>query len=331
MGEFELIRRYFSALTASTHGVALGIGDDAAILNVAGGEQLVVTVDTSNADVHFPADASAYSIGYRALAVNLSDLAAMGATPRWFTLSLTLPLVDENWLAQFARGLAQLADEHGVALVGGDTTRGPLAVSIQAMGGVPAGQALKRSGARPGDLLYVSGSLGDAAAGLACYRNAQAFSSDQAVHDFLLERYLHPSPRLVLGSALRGIATSCIDISDGLLADAGHIANCSGVGITIAIDSLPLSDAFKTAPAANRLPYQLSGGDDYELCFTVSPLHAAQLETLAAGVGVRVTRIGDVNAGAGVVCVDAAGKPLTCDHADATGRATSGRTGFQHF
>lgn len=331
MGEFELIRRYFSTLTSATHGVVLGIGDDAAILDVAAGEQLVVTVDTSNADVHFPADADAFSIGYRALAVNLSDLAAMGATPRWFTLSLTLPAVDESWLAQFARGLAVLADQHGVALVGGDTTRGTLAVSIQAMGTVPVGEALKRSGAQVGDLVYVSGSLGDAAAGLACYRDAQAFSFNRAAREFLLERYLRPTPRVVLGSTLRGIASSCIDISDGLLADAGHIASRSGVGISITIDALPASDALQAAPAANRLPYQLSGGDDYELCFTVPPRQGAQLETVAAGIGVQVTRIGVVNAGSDVMCVDAAGKPVTCDRVAATGRATSGRAGFQHF
>lgn len=330
MGEFELIRRYFSTLTASTHGVALGIGDDAAILDIAAGEQLVVTVDTSNADVHFPADADAFSIGWRALAVNLSDLAAMGATPHWFTLSLTLPSVDESWLAQFARGLAALADAHQVALIGGDTTRGAMAVSIQAMGTVPVGQALKRSAALPGDLVYVSGSVGDAAAGLVCYRDANAFSCSSSHREFLLERYLRPAPRLALGRALRGVAHACIDISDGLMADAGHIADRSGVGMVIAVESLPLSEALQSLPAADRLSYQLGGGDDYELCFTVPPSRAAQLEMLAAGAGVRVTRIGEVKAGSGIVCVDAAGKPAGTGGAG-TGRADTGRAGFQHF
>jgi thiamine-monophosphate kinase len=320
MGEFELIRRYFSSLTTSTRGVALGIGDDAAILDVVAGEQLVVSVDTSNADVHFPADADAFSIGYRALAVNLSDLAAMGSTPRWLTLSLTLPAVDENWLAQFARGLAQLANEHDVALVGGDTTRGTLAVSIQAMGTVPAGQALKRSGARPGDLLYVSGSVGDAAAGLACYRDAHAFSRNETDREFLLARYLRPTPRLALGNALRGIANSCIDISDGLLADAGHIAHRSGVGIRIAIDALPASAALATLPAAQRRSYQLAGGDDYELCFSVPSARAAHIEALAAGAGTPITRIGEVIAGSDVACVDATGRQIDI-----------GLNGFQHF
>jgi thiamine-monophosphate kinase len=320
MGEFELIRRYFSSLTTSTEGVVLGIGDDAAILAVANGEQLVVTVDTSNADVHFPADADAFAIGYRALAVNLSDLAAMGALPRWFTLSLTLPSVDEDWLAQFARGLAALANEHGVALVGGDTTRGALAISIQAMGTVPAGQALKRAGAQQGDLVCVSGSIGDAAAGLACYRDAGAFSCSEADREFLLDRYLRPTPRIALGFALRGVANSCIDISDGLLADVGHIADCSGVGVCIAANSVPASAALLTLPASQRLSYQLTGGDDYELCFTVPSSRMAQLDVLAADLGVRITRIGEVGAGTGVICVDAAGQQVVVN-----------RAGFQHF
>jgi thiamine-monophosphate kinase len=320
MGEFELIRRYFSTLTASAHGVVLGIGDDAAILDVAAGEQLIVTVDTSNADVHFPADADAFSIGYRALAVNLSDLAAMGAVPRWITLSLTLPAIEEHWVQQFARGLAQLADEHAVALVGGDTTRGALAVSIQAMGTTPVGHALKRDGAQPGDLVYVSGSLGDAAAGLACYRDVHAFSCSQTEREFLVGRYLRPTPRVALGSALRGIATGCIDISDGLLADAGHIAGRSGVGISLAMDSLPASDALLALPQQRRLPYQLSGGDDYELCFTVPPSHVAALEGVAAGLGMRVTCIGKVAMGGGVTCLDAAGNPVAL-----------ARAGFEHF
>jgi thiamine-monophosphate kinase len=320
MGEFELIRRYFSTLTVSTKGVALGIGDDAAILEVVAGEQLVVTVDTSNADVHFPSDADAFSIGYRALAVNLSDLAAMGATPRWITLSLTLPSIDEGWVLQFARGLGQLANEHAVALVGGDTTRGALAVSIQAMGTAPAGYALKRDGAQPGDLVYASGSIGDAAAGLVYYRDAQAFSCDEAEREYLVARYLRPTPRVALGSALRGIATSCIDISDGLLADVGHIASCSGVGISIAADSLPASNALLALSQQQRWSYQLSGGDDYELCFTVPPSRAAALHVLAAGLGVRVTCVGAVAIGSGVECLDVAGKPITVE-----------RAGFEHF
>lgn len=320
MGEFELIRRYFSSLTQSTMGVALGIGDDAAIVDVAADEQLVVTVDTSNADVHFPADADAFSIGYRALAVNLSDLAAMGATPRWFTLSLTLPSIDEKWLAQFATGLAQLANEHDVALIGGDTTRGPMALSIQAMGTVPSGQALKRSGAQAGDLVLVSGSIGDAAAGLACYLKPDQSSCSRDDREFLLARYLRPTPRVALGYALRGIATSCVDISDGLLADAGHVARGSGVAICLASDSLPASAALQTLPVAQRLHYQLAGGDDYELFFTAPPARRTDIEALAAGLNLSVSCIGNVGTGSGVTCVDATGATVAMD-----------RAGFEHF
>jgi len=320
MGEFELIQRYFSSLTTSTNGVVLGIGDDAAIIDVARGEQLVVTVDTSNADVHFPANADAFSIGYRALAVNLSDLAAMGATPRWFTLSLTLPAVSEKWLTQFAQGLAQLADEYEVALVGGDTTRGPMALSIQAMGTVPANLALKRSGAQPGDLAFVSGSIGDAAAGLACYRKPDQFRGSSDAKEFLLARYLRPTPRVALGCALRGIASSCIDVSDGLLADAGHVAFGSGVAICLTADSLPASAALQALPVTQRLYHQLTGGDDYELFFTAPPSRRGDVEALAAGLNLSVSCIGSVSTGSGVTCVDAAGDTVTID-----------RAGFEHF
>jgi len=319
MGEFELIQRYFASLTAASSGVVLGIGDDAALLEVAAGEQLVVTVDTSNADVHFPADADAFAIGYRALAVNLSDLAAMGASPRWFTLSLTLPQIDEQWLSQFSRGLAQLADEFAVALVGGDTTRGALALSIQVMGTVPRDTALRRSGAKPGDLVYVSGTPGDAAAGLACYQ--QRLCIDDAVtRDYLLQRYLMPTPRIALGIALRGIASSCIDVSDGLLADAGHIAQQSGVALTIFAESLPASSALSTIVENQRLPFQLSGGDDYELCFTAPRTHAQLLADIASNLNLPITCIGEVHAGSGVSCVDAQGAAVN-----------SAVAGFVHF
>lgn len=318
MGEFELIQRYFSSLTTASSGVTLGIGDDAAILDIPAGEQLVVTVDTSNADVHFPADADAFAIGCRALAVNLSDLAAMGATPRWFTLSLTLPQVDERWLEHFSRGLAQLANEFSVALVGGDTTRGALALSIQAMGTVPRGTALRRSGAQPGDLVYVSGTPGDAAAGLACYQQRLAVAG--AARDYLLRRYLQPTPRIALGLALRGIASSCIDVSDGLLADAGHIAERSAVALQLRADALPLSFALTALEPGQRLPWQLGGGDDYELCFTVPPAAASRVQRIAGQLALPLTCVGEVLAGAGVSCVDAAGAPLP-----------TGAAGFVHF
>ncbi|MDX1594620.1 MAG: thiamine-phosphate kinase, partial [Gammaproteobacteria bacterium] len=228
VSEFELIARHFAGHD-SHPGVLLGVGDDAALLLPPGpGEVLAVTVDALVSGVHFDPDVEPDSLGHKALAVNLSDLAAMGATPAWFTLALTLPGIDEAWVGRFARGLASLAEAHGVALVGGDTTRGPLAVTIQAAGHVPAGEALRRDGARPGDAVCVTGTLGDAALAL---RDPPGLAAGE--RDTLRERLLRPTPRLAAGRALRGLAPAAIDLSDGLAADLGHVLVASGVGATL--------------------------------------------------------------------------------------------------
>ncbi len=305
--ETSLIERYFRGGGAQRTDVALGIGDDAAILTLPAHSELIATTDTLVADVHFPADSPPASIGHRALAVNLSDLAAMGARPAWALLALTLPEARETWLAEFAAGLGALAREHRVALVGGDTTQGPLCVTVQLIGFVPQGRALRRDGAHAGDVLFVSGSPGDAAAGLALEQ--QRLQAPEGARDYLRERFLLPTPRVALGERLRDYASACIDVSDGLLGDAGKLAHASALAAEIAFEELPVSEALCAAlgdEAARRLA--LSGGDDYELCFAVpaarvSALTAelppqrwgyARIGALKAGSGARVVRGGTV-------------------------------------
>jgi thiamine-monophosphate kinase len=295
--EFSLIDQYFRRPGAGRADVALGIGDDAALLRVPEGQELVVTVDSLVAGVHFPPDTPPGDIGHKALAVNLSDLAAMGATPAWATLALTLPSADHDWLQAFAAGFFALADAHSVRLVGGDTTHGPLSITIQAMGLVPQGQALCRSGARDGDAILVTGTLGGAALAL-----VQRPDADPALRE-CLDR---PQPRVAAGLALRGLASSAIDISDGLLADLGHVTRASGVAAELWVDALPRSESFTTALGGAERPgwydLPLSGGDDYELCFT---LPAAQLETASARLAkldLAVTQVGWIRAGQGIRC-----------------------------
>ncbi|MEM7805248.1 MAG: thiamine-phosphate kinase [Pseudomonadota bacterium] len=257
MDEFALIAEYF----AGDAGAALGIGDDAALVEVPSGQQLAVAVDTLVAGRHFPETTPPEAIGHRALAVNLSDLAAMGATPHWYTLALTLPEAEPTWLQGFSKGLRSLGAAHGCALIGGDTTRGPLTVSVQVMGAVTA-PALTRGGARPGDCVWVGGFLGDAAGGL----NDAA----QGRHSALARRFHYPQPQRALGEALRTVATACIDVSDGFAADLNHLLSASSVGAEIDLASLPVSPELVGSvghEAALRLA--LSGGDDYVLCFTV--------------------------------------------------------------
>lgn len=316
IGEFELIARYFReprpALAVPRDDVVLGIGDDAAVLAMRQGQELVAALDTMVEGRHFPVGAPADSIGHRALAVNLSDLAAMGATPAWFLLGLTLPRADESFLESFARGMFTLAREHGIALVGGDTTGGPLAMSVQVLGTVPAGQALRRSGAAPGDLLYVSGTPGDAAAGLELLqaRGAAPGSKDE---NHLLQRFLFPQPRVELGLCLRGVASACIDVSDGLAADAGRLADASGCAVIIDLASLPLSGALRGRHGeAGAVSRALRGGDDYELCFTVPPRRSAEFEARMTNVKCRVTCIGNIAAGSGV-CIVRDGLPVDMD------------------
>ena len=288
MGEFELIRTYLSDLGVRRADVGLDVGDDCALLRVPPGLELAVSIDTLVAGVHFFADCDPVALGHKSLAVGLSDLAAMGAEPAWATLALTLPDVDRDWLAGFARGLDALAREHGLRLVGGDTTRGPLTISVQVHGLVPRGEALRRSGARPGDLICVSGSLGAAALAL---RQLLRGERPEAGLRARLER---PMPRIALGQALRGLASAAIDISDGLAGDLGHILAASGVGATVELGRLPLARQVAEVVAASggdwALP--LGGGDDYELCFTLPSEHAPLLPALARRVGCPLARIG---------------------------------------
>ena len=277
LSESVLIERFFRACGAQRADVTLGIGDDAALLSFGAGNDLVAKTDTLVEGVHFPPHSPPASIGHRSLAVNLSDLAAMGARPSWALLALTLPRAEEAWLAEFAAGLGALAREHRVALVGGDTTRGPLTVTVQVLGSVPTGSALRRSGARPGDQLFVSGTPGDAAAGLALEEGRLV--APPGARDYLRERFLLPTPRVALGERLRGFASACIDVSDGLLADAGKLAHASGSGVELSYEQLPLSEALAATLGEERARLlALSGGDDYELCFAVPPAHVAQLQ-----------------------------------------------------
>ncbi|MFN2329504.1 MAG: thiamine-phosphate kinase [Chromatocurvus sp.] len=294
-GEFELIARHFSAFGRGP-GVVLGVGDDAAVLSIPDGCELVTSVDTLVEGAHFPEDAFPEDIGYRCVAVAASDLAAMGARPLAVTLALTLPEADEFWLHAFSEGIGQACSAFYLPLVGGDTTRGPRVISVQVFGVIERGRAVLRGGARPGDAVWVSGTLGDAAAGLAVLQSRWQPAPDDG--EYLLDRYYRPTPRLVLGEQLPGIASAAIDVSDGLLQDLGHIAAASGCAIEIQAEHLPLSAALQShADRHQQLAWALSGGDDYELCITVP-------EALPAPEG--FTRIGAVLAGQGVVCEGAA-------------------------
>jgi len=309
LGEFDLISRYFTRADARSPGppgVVLGIGDDAALLQVPAGEELVAAVDTIVAGRHFLERTAAHSIGHRALAVNLSDLAAMGATPAWATLALTLPRADPEWLQGFASGLFTLAEQHSVALVGGDTTAGPLTVSIQLLGTVAAGTALRRSGAQPGDLLVVTGSLGDAGAGL--WLAARATPAAQAVavaqpaaSEALIRRFDYPLPRVAFGCAARTLASAAMDLSDGLVADAPKLAAASGLGAVIELQRLPLSPALRSiTDSVQARDWALGAGDDYELLLAVSPERFQALAEAAARLDLPLTAIGELRAGSGV-------------------------------
>lgn len=313
MGEFDLIARYF---TRPVRHAALGVGDDCALLAPRPGMQLAISSDMLVEGRHFFADVDPEALGHKALAVNLSDLAACGAKPLAFTLALALPRVDEAWLAGFSKGLLALADAHGCELVGGDTTQGPLNICITVFGEVPAGQALLRSGARAGDDIYVSGTLGDARLAL------EALLGHIHLPDELLaqarQRLERPTPRVALGLALRGIASSAMDVSDGLLGDFGHILKASGVGACIRTDEtikLIAAGAFPSSATGQfdqKLLHQctLAGGDDYELLFTAPPQHRAAVAKAAAQSETPVTRIGQVEAAPGLRLLDAQGMPV---------------------
>lgn len=313
-GEFDLIER-IRQRAPMREDVVLGIGDDAALLRVPPGQLLAVATDTLNAGVHFPGDTTAVDIGWKALAVNLSDLAAMGAAPAWCTLSLSMPHDDVGWVDGFLDGFLGLAAAHGVALVGGDTTRGPLSLCVTVHGFVAPGHALRRDAAQAGDDIWVSGTLGDAAAALAQWR------AGAAIEPWLRARLDRPEPRVALGRALCGHAHACIDVSDGLLADLGHVCRASGVGARVEVDALPASEALAAAFAGDaRRHVQAAGGDDYELCFTAPAEARDAVAATAAAAGVAVTRIGHIVQGERVEALRADGTPWR-----------PARAGYVHF
>lgn len=301
LSELDIIRRFFSRRGAQRPDVVLGVGDDGAVLECPPDSQLVAAIDSLVEDVHFPSGAPARSIGHRALAVNLSDLAAMGAQPAWGLLALTLPVADASWLTQFSDGLDALARQHDVALVGGDTTGGKLCVTVQMLGFVPRGAALTRSGGQAGDAVFVSGTTGDSAAGL-MLEQSRLTLADAAQAQWLLDRFRYPTPRVSLGLALRSLASACIDVSDGLLGDCGRLAEASDCGVVMEYESLPISAALRAAVGEERArELALTGGEDYELCFTVP---AAKLERFAASCPAGEygwSRIGTLTAAPGAV------------------------------
>jgi thiamine-monophosphate kinase len=324
--EFDLIELIRTRCAVQRADVRLGIGDDAALLAPPAGHELAVSTDTLVGGVHFPFATSAHDLGWKALAVNLSDLAAMGATPAWSLLALTLPEATREFVAEFIDGYAELAAQHGVALVGGDTTRGPLAIGVTVHGFVAPGRALRRDGAQPGDLVFVTGTLGDAAAGLRCLDRGDArahalFNAPADTRETLIARLNRPTPRVAAGAALRDFASACIDISDGLLADLGHISARSGVGIEIEADALPASSALLSLfDREECLLLQATGGDDYELAFCVPPARAGEVQRDLARIGCGATRIGRVVAGERVRLFDADGSELVPE-----------RSGWDHF
>lgn len=309
LSEFNLIERYFSQLTRPRPDVVLGIGDDCALLQVPPGKLLAVSIDTLVEGRHFAPHVDPRALGHKALAVNLSDLAAMGATPAWATLALTLPAADPGWLAAFARGFAEIAQNYAVQLVGGDTTSGPLSISIQVHGFVEPDKALRRDGAKAGDLIYVTGQLGDAALAL------------KQKHPSLQRKLDWPEPRLEQGQALVGLASAAIDISDGLLGDLGHICERSGCGAQLHLDQMPISElvASYIQQSGDWNPV-LAGGDDYELCVCIPPAQAPQAESIFHQHGWPLTRIGRITRASGLQVLDANGN----EH-----KTTS--LGFDHF
>jgi len=304
LSEFDIIRRFFRR-EHNLPGVTLGIGDDAALLTPAAGLSLAVTVDTLVAGRHFPEQTDAASIGHKALAVNLSDLAAMGAQPGWATLALTLPDVNEDWLTGFAEGFFQLADRFNVALVGGDTTRGPLSITVQLLGQIDAAHALRRDAAKPGQHIFVTGTPGDAACAL------QQLQAGEPVTEELLTRLNRPEPRVAFGQALAGVAVAAIDVSDGLLADIQHILDASHCGAQVNVDALTRSRGLQTLDDEAALACQLNGGDDYELCFTADADCVEQVYRAAEACALPLAEIGIIEPQPGIHCVRDDGSPYT--------------------
>ncbi|WP_029686920.1 thiamine-phosphate kinase [Tatumella saanichensis] len=312
-GEFELIARYFNRVTSSRRDVIKGIGDDCALLNVPDKQTLAISTDTLVEGIHFLRDIHPSDLGYKALAVNLSDLAAMGADPAWLTLALTLPAVNEEWLKAFSDSLFQLLDYYDMQLIGGDTTRGPLSMTLGIHGLVPEGRALKRTGAKPGDWIYVTGTLGDSAAGLALLQHHFRID-DPAIHEVLIKRHLRPVPRILQGQALRDLASSAIDISDGLISDLSHLLQASRVGARVNTEALPLSPALLEGfGRPQAVCWALSGGEDYELCFTVPEVNRGALAVALDHLGVGYHCIGQIAPEGEGLKVLENGKPATVD------------------
>ncbi len=312
-GEFSLIARYFDRVRSSRRDVETGIGDDCALLTVADKQLLAISTDTLVSGIHFLPDIDPRDLGYKALAVNLSDLAAMGADPCWLTLAITLPEVDESWLAAFSDSLFEQLDYYDMQLIGGDTTRGPLSMTLGIHGMVPAGRALKRSGARPGDWIYVTGTPGDSAAGLAILQDRLKVPNARQA-EYLVKRHLRPKPRVLQGQALRDLASSAIDLSDGLISDLGHILTASDCGARINLDALPYSEALReNVEPEQALRWALSGGEDYELCFTVPELNRGALDVAIGNLGVPFTCIGQIGPASEGIQFLIEGTPVTVD------------------
>ena len=314
-GEFDLIRRHF---TRPVKRALLGVGDDCALLAPSPGMQLAVSSDMLVEGHHFLSTVAPERLGHKALAVNLSDLAACGAEPLAFTLALALPRADEAFIAPFAQGLFELADAQGIELVGGDTTAGPLNICITVIGQVPPGQALLRSGARAGDELWVSGTLGDARLALEVFRGRVALAGE--AFETVRRAMELPQPRVALGMALRGVASSAIDLSDGLVGDLGHVLQRSGVGARVEVDALPRSEVLAAQVASVQHECLLAGGDDYELLFTAAPSQYAAVLAAGRRAGVAITRIGSIEAGSSLRIVDGQGNPMQ-----------AALRGFDHF
>ena len=305
ISEFDLIAKYF---TRPTPKVSLGIGDDCALMTPAAGMQIAISCDMLVSGTHFFADTDPRGLGHKSLAVNLSDLAAMGAKPVAFTMALSMPAPDEAWIKPFSEGVFALAEAYECELIGGDTTRGPLNICVTVFGEVPIGQALRRDAAQAGDDIWISGSLGDARLGLAGHSGELAL--DALTHDTAASRLHLPTPRVGLGMALRGVAHAAIDISDGLIGDLGHILKRSGKGATLDVDALPAGPMLAKQARELRRRFALAGGDDYELCFTAPPSNRTAVLEAGRAVAVPVTRVGSIEAVSGLRMVDVDGTPV---------------------
>lgn len=312
-GEFSLIARYFDRVRRARLDVETGIGDDCALLNIPDKQTLAISTDTLVSGNHFLPDISPVDLAHKALASNLSDLAAMGADPAWLTLAITLPEVDETWLEAFSDSLFEQINYYDMQLIGGDTTRGPLSMTLGIYGYVPAGRALKRSGAKPGDWIYVTGTPGDSAAGLAILQNRLRVENEQDAQ-WLLKRHLRPTPRILHGQALRDLASAAIDLSDGLSSDLGHIVKASNCGAMLDMDAMPFSDAMRRhVEPEQALRWALAGGEDYELCFTVPERNRGALDVAIGHLGVPFTCVGQMSADVEGIQFSLDGKPVSFD------------------